>query len=165
VLLELVPHGAQLYWRQMIRRTSLPEDEIPLHFEGMLLRAWIQALGWPLGLICTVGGVMVAGRASVFAAELFGAIAAAIGGVMIVALVRCRRFEIVLGGRLLTVGAGPLLRRVPVGLIGRVDERAATSWRRFYADRELVLRLTAGAREVVFPCNHPEELLSAIQGS
>jgi hypothetical protein len=146
----------------MIRRTSLPEDEIPIHFEGMPLRISIQAFGWPLALVCAVGGVILAGRAPVFALELSGAIAAAMGGVMIVALVRCRRFEIVLGARLLTVGAGPLLRRIPVGLIDRTEERAATSWRRVYADRELVLQLRAGTREVVFPCDQPEELRSMI---
>jgi hypothetical protein len=149
----------------MIRRTSLPENEIPLHFEGIPLRWWIQTAGWPLGLACAVGGVIVAGKAQVFAVELLGAVAAALGGVMIVALVRCRRFEIVLGARLLTVGAGPLLRRVPVGLVDTVKERAATSWRRLYSDRELALHLTAGSREVIFPCNLPEDLLSTIQSS
>lgn len=144
----------------MIRSTSLQEDEIPLHFEGMYLRAWVKIVGWPLALACAMGGVMVAGKAPGLAVEMAGAIAAATGGVAIVALVRCRRFEIVLGERLLTVGAGPLLRRVPVGLIDRVEERIATSWRRLYADRELALDLSAGTRDIVFPCNQTEELRS-----
>jgi hypothetical protein len=146
----------------MIRKRSLQDDEIPLHFEGMYLKTWIQVIGWPFAMICVIGGVTVAGNASGFAAELSGAAAAAIGGVLIVALVRCRRFEIVLGARVLTVGAGPLLRRVPVGLIDRVAEGTATSWRRLYADGELVLRLAAGSREIVFPCQQPDELRSMI---
>jgi hypothetical protein len=147
----------------MIRRTALPDDEVPHYFEGIPLKTWVLVAGWPLGLACAVGGVALAARASGFAAELSGVVAAALGSVMIVALLRCRRFEIVVGARLLTVGAGPVLRRVPVGLIDRVEDRAGTSWRRLYSDRELVLGLTAGTREIVIPCNQPEELLSTIQ--
>jgi len=146
----------------MIRRTALPDDEVPLHFEGVPLKPWVQAVGWPLGVVCAVGGVALAGRASEFGAELFGVVAAALGGVMIVALVRCRRFEIVLGARLLTVGAGPLLRRVPVGLIDRVEERAAASWRGLYSDREVAASLTVGGRVLVFPSGEPAETVSAI---
>jgi hypothetical protein len=146
----------------MIRRTSLSDDEVPRHYEGVPLRPWILAVGWPVGAVCAVGGVVLAGKVSVFAAELLGVLAAAIGGVTIVALLRCRRFEIVLGARLLTVGAGPLRRRVPVGLIDRVEERAATSWRRLYSDREVAAYLAVGDRVLVFPSGEPVELVSAI---
>jgi hypothetical protein len=148
----------------MIRRTSLPDHEVPLHYEGISLKTWTLVVGWPLGLVSAVGGVVLAGKASGFAVELIGVIAAALGGVLIVALLRCRRFEIVLGARLLTVGAGPLLRRVPVGLIDRVEERAATSWRRLYSDRELAANLTVGDRVLVFPSDEPQEVASAIRG-
>jgi hypothetical protein len=146
----------------MIRRSSLPDDEVPLYFEGIPLKTWALVAGWPLGLACAVGGVALAARASGFAAELSGVVAAALGSVMIVALLRCRRFEIVVGARLLTVGAGPVLRRVPVGLIDRVEDRAATSWRRLYSDRELVLGLTAGDRVMVFPSNDQQEFMAAV---
>ena len=147
----------------MIRRTALPDDEVPLHFEGISLKPWVLVVGWPLGLVCAVEGVVLAGRASGFAVELIGVIAAGLGGLTIVALLRCRRFEIVLGARLLTVGAGPLLRRVPVGLIDSVQERTAASWRRLYSDRELVVRLTVGDRVMVFPSNDPQEFMAAME--
>jgi hypothetical protein len=134
----------------MIRRTSLPDHEVPLHYEGISLKTWTLVVGWPLGLVSAVGGVVLAGKASGFAVELIGVIAAAL--------------EIVLGARLLTVGAGPLLRRVPVGLIDRVEERAATSWRRLYSDRELAANLTVGDRVLVFPSDEPQEVASAIRG-
>jgi len=146
----------------MIRRTSMPEDEVPLHYEGIALKTSARAVGWPLGLACAVGGVMVAGRASGFVVEMVGVVAAALGGMTIVALLRCHRFEIVLGARLLTVGAGPLLRRVPVGLIDRVEDRAATSWRRLYSDHEVVVRLTVGDRVMIFPSNDPREFMAAM---
>ena len=103
----------------MIRRTSLAEEEVPLHYEGVPLKSLVQLAGWPCGLACAVGGVVMAGKASAFAVELSGVLLAAVGGVIIVALLRYRRFEIVLGPRLLTVGEGPLRQRVPVGLIDR----------------------------------------------
>ena len=146
----------------MIRRTSLAEDEVPLHYEGIPLKTWALVVGWPLGLACAIGGVVMAGKASAFAVELSGVLLAAVGGVVIVALLRCRRSEIVLGARLLTVGAGPLLRRVPVGLIDRVEDRAATSWRRLYSDHEVVVRLTVGDRVMIFPSNDPQEFMAAM---
>ena len=126
------------------------------------LKVWVQLVGWPLGLACAVGGVGLAGKASAFAVELIGVVVAAASGILLVALVRCRRFEIVLGARLLTVGAGPLLRRVPVGLIERLEESSASSWRRLYSGREVVAHLTVGDRVLVFPSHDPQELLSAI---
>lgn len=146
----------------MIRRTSLPEDDIPLHYEGVLLKRWVQVAGWPLGVACAVIGVVVAGRGSAFASEVIGVVAAAMGGILIVALLRCRRFEIVLGPRLLTVGAGPLLRRVPVGLVEGLDESTATSWRRLYSDREVAVRLTVADRFLIFPSDDPDELRTAL---
>jgi hypothetical protein len=146
----------------MIRRTALPDDEVPRYYEGVALKTWALAAGWSLGMACAVGGVALAGRASGFAVELIGVVTAAVGGILIVALLRCRRFETVLGARLLTVGAGPLLRRVPVGLIDRVEDRTATSWRGLYSDREVVTHLTVGDRALVFPSDDPAELLSEI---
>lgn len=154
--------GLPLYSSAMIRRTALSDDEVPRHYEGVPVKPWVLVIGWPLGLACAVGGVVLAGKASVFAVEMIGVIAAALGGVTIVALLRCRRFEIVLGARLLTVGAGPLLRRVPVGLIDGVEERAASSWRRLYADREVAAHLTVGDRVMIFPSNDPQEVTAAM---
>jgi hypothetical protein len=90
---------------------------------------------------------------------------AAAGGTLTVALIRCRRFETVVTARLLTVGAGPLRHRVPIGFIERVETRGAGSWRRLYADREAVLHLQSGARILVFPTREPDELVSAIEGA
>jgi hypothetical protein len=149
----------------MQRRLGLDKEEVPLHFEGVALRSWVRALGWPVAAVCVVVGIGLAARAAVFAVEGLGVVLAAVGGTLIVALIRCRRFETVVTARLLTVGAGPLRHRVPVGFIERIEVRDATSWRRLYADQEVILQLQSGARTLIFPSHDPAELISVVGGA
>ncbi len=138
------------------------EDEIPLHFEGVPLRPWLEFSGWPVALGCAAAGVVTAARAAGPAVEALGVLLVAVGSVLIAALVRCRRYETVITRRLVSGGAGPLRHRVPVGFIDRLQAREASSWRRLYAARELVVEIAYGGRRFVIPSADPEELVTAI---
>ena len=116
----------------MRRSLSLEVDDVPLHFEGLALRRSMATFGWELAGVCTVGGVGLAVAARGVLVEAAGVMLTVIGAVLLVGLLRCRRFEIVVGPRLLEVGAGPLRRRVPVGFVVNFERRAATSWRRLF---------------------------------
>ena len=142
---------------------SLDKDDIPLHFEGVRLRPAVEGGGWLIAAVLTVGGVGLAATAGGWAAEAFGVAAAGIGGAGLVGLVRCRQFETVLNRRFLSGAAGPLRGRLPVGFIEGVAIRAATSWRRLYSDREVVVETPSHIRTLVVPSREPKALIDAIQ--
>jgi hypothetical protein len=149
----------------MPSRVELQKDEMPLHFEGVVVYPAIRFVGWPVGAVGIGVGTWLVATAEAFRAEILGVLLAGCCGLLLVLLIRCRRFETVLGTRMLMVGAGPFKKRVPVGYIDDLETRAATSWRRFYSDREVVLSLRVGDRPIVIPTDRPEDLVSAIQAS
>ena len=142
---------------------KLRRDELPLHFEGLRLRPWIVLAGWPLALAAASLGTVVVGKASQPLADAAGLLVGVLGAVLIAGLIRCRRFEIVVGPRLLTIGAGPFRRRVPVGALERPEVRDAASWRRLYADRELVLQAPEYGQRFIVPSAEPEALQAALE--
>lgn len=146
----------------MPSRFGIEKDEIPLHFEAVALRRWAQGVGWIAASAFIVGGVVQAAGAERSLVEALGVVLAGTGGVLAVLLVRCRRIETVVTERLLTVSAGPLRRRVPVGFIERFETRPARSWRRFYALLELVLVIGHDGRQLAIPSDDPAELASAV---
>ncbi|HOC44652.1 MAG TPA: hypothetical protein PKJ99_16670 [Thermoanaerobaculales bacterium] len=141
---------------------KLRRDELPLHFEGLRLRRWIVLSGWPLALVAAATGVAVAGLTRDPLGDAVGLVLAVVGGTLIAALVRCRRCEIVVGPSLLTLGAGPFRRRMPVGVLEHPELRAACSWRRLYADLELAFDLPAHGDTVALPTADPEALQGAL---
>jgi hypothetical protein len=147
----------------MPSRVDLEKDELPIHFEGLGLKPALGLVGWPLGVLGAFAGTALVAAGSSFALEILGVLVAGCCGLILVALLRCRRFEIVLGTRMLMVAAGPIRRRVPVGYIETMEIRRASSWRRLYADRELALGLRVGTESVVFPSEEPEELIRAVE--
>jgi hypothetical protein len=140
----------------------LDAGDAPLHFEGMRLRSSVAAFGWELAGVCTVGGVGLAVAAKGALVEAVGVVLTLIGSVLLVAMLRCRRFEIVVGPRLVEAGAGPLRRRIPVGFIERSETREAGSWRRLFAETEIVFWLTARERMLVVPTRDPAALIEAV---
>jgi hypothetical protein len=142
---------------------KLRRDELPLHFEGLRLRWWIVLAGWPLALAAAGLGVVLVGTSAQPLVDAVGLVVGVLGAVLIAGLVRCRRFEIVVGPSLLTVGAGPFRRRVPTGALGPAEVRAARSWRRLYTDRELVLDLPAHGETFILPSAEPEALEEALR--
>ncbi len=130
---------------------KLRRDELPLHFEGLRLRRWIVVAGWPLALAAAALGVVLVGTSAQPLVDAIGLVVGVLGAVLIAGLVRCRRYEIVVGPGLLTVGAGPFRRRVPVGALEHPAVREAASWRRLYADRELVLEVPEHDERIIVP--------------
>jgi hypothetical protein len=147
----------------MPSRIELHKDELPLHFEGVGLKPAIRSLGWPFGLVGVVGGTYLVAAGEDFGLELLGVLVAGCCGLLLVGLLRCRRFETVLGTRMLMVAAGPIRKRVPVRYVEELVPRSARSWRRLYADHELVMRLRVGNRPVVVPSDRPDELIAAVK--
>ena len=156
---DLLRHGAAVYFGQHMK---LRRDELPLHFEGLRLRRWIVLAGWPLALAAAGVGVVLVGTSVQPLVDAVGLALGVLGAVLIAGLARCRRFEIVVGPSLLTVGAGPFRRRVPIGALGPPEVRAARSWRPVYADRELVLDVSDRGQRIIFPSADPEGLQAAL---
>jgi hypothetical protein len=142
---------------------KLRRDELPMHFEGLRLRPWIVLAGWPVALAAASLGALLVGTSSQPLADAAGLLVGVLGAVLIAGLIRCRRYETVLGPSLLTIGAGPFRRRLPVGVLERSEVRDAASWRRLYADRELVLEAPEYGQRIIVPSADPEALQAALE--
>ena len=140
------------------------DQDLPLHFEAVALRARLKVVGWPVGLVAIVAGVTLVGRVGSPLAEAVGVVLAMVGGTLVVALIRCRRFEVTVGRKLVELRLGPFRRTLPAGGIQAARVRPATSWRRLFADREAVLRLGIDSRPVIVPTEESEELCEALLG-
>jgi len=146
----------------MSTRFEFDKDDVPLHFERVSMNRWVLLAGWIATATGVALGVALAAGAQRLPAEALGVLLAGLGGVMAVVLARCRRVETVVTRRLLTMSAGPLRRRVPVGFIDGFEARAATSWRRLYAGRELVLGVGHDGRQVIIPTANLDGLASVL---
>ena len=141
---------------------KLQRDELPLHFEGFQLRRRLVLAGWPLAVAVAGLGVTLAGTARDPLASATGLVLGVLGALLLAGLVRCRRCEVVVGRRTVTMTVGPLRRRAPVGWLDRGELRLARSWRRLYADRELAFELPDRGKTVVLPTAEPEALQTAL---
>ena len=140
------------------------DQDLPLHFEAVALRAPVKVVGWPVGMAAILAGVMLVGRAGSPLTEAVGVVMAVVGGTLVVALIRCRRFEVTVGRKLVELRFGPFRRTLPAGGIEEARVRPATSWRSLFADREAVLKLGIDTRPVIVPTEGPEELCEALLG-
>lgn len=136
--------------------------DIPLHFESVPLRPPVVAVGWPAAVVGAAGGIALAVIGQDSAAELVGAVLAAAAGVAMIGLVRCRRFDVVVGRKWLQGVAGPIRNRVPVALIEELKGRPATGWRRLYSDTELAIATGRGGSELAMPTRELPALLAAV---
>lgn len=145
-------------------RRALADDEIevPDHYEGVPLKKAVQLSGWFVGLVLTVGGVcgMVLAAGTVF--EAAGALCAAVGAIVLAGVIRCRRYETLVGRRWVTIGAGPLTRRFKRDIVAADRLCSATGWRRFYADHEVVVILSISDEEHIIPTRDPDEILNSL---
>lgn len=139
-------------------------EELPIHFEGVPLKRTLKIGGWPLAGLGTVAGIATMAARPGIAIEVFAAVIAAAGVIAVTGLYRCRRFELVVGEKWVFTTLGPFKRHLPLQLIEGASERPATSWRRLYSDREVVLRVPVGSGEDPFPSRAPSELIEAIVG-
>ena len=138
------------------------DGDLPLHYEASPLGAVFAAAGWPAGILAIVGGIAAFVKAESLAGEALAALFVVAGCALVVLLVRCRRYEVVIGERMTELRLGPFRRTLPTGCVTDAVERPASSWRRFFAPRELVLTLSVETRPLVVPTHEPEELGAAL---
>ena len=146
----------------MVRITR--DRDLPLHYEASPLKAAVRAVGWPAGIVATVVGITGFVRAGSVVAEAATALLVLIGGALVVALVRCRCYEVTVGRRMIKLRLGPFRRTLPAGCVEAATARRATSWRRLYAPRELALTLSVETRPLIVPTHDPDELRAALVG-
>ena len=147
----------------MARNLTRERVEVPLHFEDVRLRTVIEAAGWVAAVVLTTLGISVAVNADGWMVEALGVVMAGSAGVAMVGLVRCRRFEIVVNRRFVSGRAGPLVDRLPLGMVDTTATRAATAWRRLYCHREAVLRGAGGVQTLILPSRDPQALIDAVR--
>ena len=140
----------------MVRVTRI--RSLPLHFEASPLKPWVVAVGWPTAIVVCVTGIALFARAESIFAEAVAASLLLVGGSLFVVLVRCRRFEMTVGERMIELQAGPFRHSLPAGCVVSGAVRPATRWRRLFADREVELTLSMDDRKTVVPTRDEEEL-------
>ena len=146
-----------------LRRALADDDiEVPDHFEGVPLKGVVQLGGWFAGLILVAGGIALMVLSAGSAIEALGAVCAGTGAIVLAAVIRCRRYETQVGRRWITIGAGPLTHRFRGDVVAGHELRAATGWRRLFADHEVVLSLNVGDHQHTVPTRDPEELGKAL---
>jgi len=138
------------------------DESIPHHFEAVPLRTGVSALGWSLAVLTIASGLGLAGWASGAAADVVGPIVVIVGGLILAAMLRCRRCEITIGTKRIDVRSGPLRGMVPTGAVEAAARRPATVWRRLFADEEVVLSVSVGAGNFAIPSRRPAELIEAL---
>jgi hypothetical protein len=139
------------------------DGDLPLHFEAMPLRTPVLAVGWPAAVLACAAGVGLFVQSTSMTGEALAASLVLVGCSILVALVRCRRYEITVGQRMIDLRVGPFRRILPVGTVEALKAGPATSWRRLFADRELELTLSVNAQKAIVPTNNPDELRAALR--
>ncbi len=134
-------------------------EEVPLHFEGHELALWARLGGWICGAATTGTGIIVMVKLAGTSADVGGALLASIGAVTLAAVIRCRRFETVIGKRWLKWRCGPFRSDVPTSLISKGASHASTGWRRLYAPREVIVDLETGQSGPTLPTADADELI------
>ena len=145
-------------------RRALADDavEVPDYFEGVPLKGAVRVVGWSGGSILASLGIVLMVLSRGTAIEVVGAVGAASGVIALVAVIRLRRFETQIGRRWITLGAGPLTRRIKRDLVTGCEMRPATGWRKLFADHEVVLTLSVGDHQHIAPTRDPEELQKSL---
>jgi lysylphosphatidylglycerol synthetase-like protein (DUF2156 family) len=141
------------------------DRDLPLHYEASPLEPAISIAGWPAGIVAIVAGIATYVQTLSWAGEIMAAVLVLIGCTLVVALVRCRRYEVTVGRRMIELGLGPFRRRLPTGCVMEVEERPASSWRRFFARSEVALTLSVETRPLIVPTRDPDELRTALRTS
>ncbi|HHQ48921.1 MAG TPA: hypothetical protein ENK19_08585, partial [Acidobacteria bacterium] len=134
------------------------DDEAPLHYEGMELRPAVRTgarLGGALAAGIGIFG-MVRGAGALF--EPVGALLGAVGVVVMILSWRFRLFEIVVGERWLILRCGPVRHRFGRSDVAVGPAWRATSWRRLFAEHEVVVTNHAHGVEYRCPIVDAEEL-------
>jgi len=138
------------------------DRDLPLHYEASPLKAAVGAVGWPGGIAAVVGGIAAYAGAESVAAEAVSVLSVGLGATLVMALVRCRRYEVTIGQRMIELRLGPFRRTLPTSCVEEAADQPASSWRRLYAPRELALELSVETRALIIPTHDPEELRTVL---
>ena len=138
------------------------DRDLPLHYEAAPLKAAVGAVGWPAGIAAVVGGIAAYAGADSVAAEAVSVLSVGLGATLVMALVRCRRYEVTIGRRMIELRLGPFRRTLPTGCAENAAEQPASSWRRLYARQELVLTLSVETRPLIVPTSDPDQLRAVL---
>lgn len=141
------------------------DEDLPLHYEASPLKMAVAAVGWPAGIAGIFGGIAVYAGAASVVTEAVSVLSVGLGVTLVMALVRCRRYEVTIGKRMIELGLGPFRRTLPTGCVEEAAEQPASSWRRFYAPVEMVLRLSVETRPLIVPTHDPDELRAVLLDS
>ncbi len=141
------------------------DRDVPHHFEAAPLKAPVNTVGWILGVLAVAAGIACYVRAELVAAEAAAMVLTATGGTVLVLLVRCRRYEVMVGKRMVELRLGPFRRMFPTGCVDAATPRRATAWRRLYAASEVVLFSSVATRPFIVPTDDPDVLRSALLGN
>ena len=140
------------------------DRDLPLYYEASSLKAHVNVAGWVVGVLATAAGIAGFSRAESTVVEAVAVLLVLIGGTLVVALIRCRRYEVTIGKRMIELRIGPSRRTLPAGCVETATVRRASSWRRLYAPRELVLSLSVDTRSLIVPTHDPDDLHAALVG-
>ena len=140
------------------------DRDLPLHYEASPLKATVMVAGWMVGILAIVAGMAAFVGAESTVAEAAAACLILFGGTLVVALIRCRRYEVMVGERRIELRLGPFRRTLPAGCVETATERPAASWRRLYASRELALSLSVDTRPLNVPTQDPDDLCVVLVG-
>ncbi len=109
---------------------------------------------------CPNVAAMIAGTLG----EILSAIAVVVGGFLLVAMLKCRRYEVTVGTSRIEIGTGPFRDTLASGALESATRRPATGWRRLFAEEEIVLRSEVGRkRDFPVPTRDPDGLLTALE--
>ena len=91
------------------------DGDLPLHYEASPLGAVFGIVGWPVAIIAMIGGIAAFVKAESAAAEAVASLLVVVGCALVVLLVRCRRYEVVVGERMTELRLGPFRRTLQTG--------------------------------------------------
>jgi hypothetical protein len=140
------------------------DRDLPLFFEASPIQGWVRTVGAALGAVATATGIVAFVNSVSMVAEIAAVVLIFAGGTLVLALIRCRRYEVTVGERMIELRLGPFRRTLPAGCVDEATARPASAWRRFYAPRELILGLSVETRPLVVPTHDPDELGAALLG-
>ena len=82
--------------------------DLPFHYDASPLKAAVRVVGWPAGILAIVAGIAIYVAAGSVVAEAVGAILVLIGVALVVALIRCRLYEVTVGERITKLHLGAI---------------------------------------------------------
>lgn len=137
----------------------------PAHYERLRLDGSVRLVAWAVtAILATAALVSAVGLASTPLGSLVAGVLGATAAVAAFAAYRLGDCEVRATKVSFHVGFGPLSTAYPLWGVRPVRTQPATSWRRWYANHEVVVALDdpRGTRQLSIPTREPAELSAAL---